>query len=643
MNQIVFGMLLFLGCAHLPTSKDQPASGIATNQIVETYHPASTQIGYDLLNHGGNAFDAFIGATAADYVLGEGMTSIGGPIGILVYDRRTGKTEYLNAAFNDPLDRRHRWNENEPTAGSAALGPGAVAGLEALSKKYGKLPLRTVLQPAIDLAETGFPLTTHDGDILSMQASMKKLRRTAYGRETFFKDGKPLLAGDVLKLPALAAFLRKLGDEGSSFAYSGEWAKKALAVVNEAGGHLTLADFSSYRSRWESSLSATYKGYELFFPRTAGGIVSTTALKIVEPYDLGRFGKHYTDSAEGLAFVDRAYIEASLRPQNAEMPSPAEIENLRAKQNKNSPNPDRGEHSLQVTIVDREGNAVTGTHTIEGMAWGEGLFVDGVLLSSANELPLAPTLPGQRRAFSLAMHVVTKDKQVRFISGTFNSSLIPAEYQFLLNLINYGMTPEEAVNAPRFGARAWSFDTLKPRGGQWLDPRISRGLVDELSERGLKFKQSQPVDTGLGAVAVVGPAGVAGAVAPLSRTEERKLVGIGAVLKVLSDGRIAVARIIAHSPADEAGLLPGDIIVSVQKDAGGSTGSDPRDGRSRGHRFDPGFKGFGSRTHAQKNFGRDEGPNADSPGNDRARALLILIVLSSIHPGVPAAEQKGIR
>lgn len=508
------------------------------------------------------------------------MTSIGGPLGVLLYDANTNSTQYLNAAFNDPIDKRQKWNAENAKIGTSALVPGAIAGLEALSKKYGRLSFEMALAPAIALAQNGFPLSSHYADLIRAPMFQEKLKRTAYGRRTFFRDGQPLKEGEILKLPELAGFLRKLAANGSAYAYRGAWAEEYLKTVKSNGGHLSAEDFQSYQPIWETTLHISYRGYELFFPKTHGSIIASMALKIAEPANLKKFGEHYTSSAEGLAFVDLAYVAASrerwlydyqklededfLKSQLS-VEHIAELRAWEEKQLGGHPMPDKGTHSLQVTVIDQDGNAVTGTNTIEGMPWGEGLFVEGVPLSSSNELSEFATAPGHRRTFGLAMHIATRNNRVKIASGTFNSSLIPAEFQILLNLINYEMSPIDAVTAPRLGVSAWSLTTRKPTGGQWLDPRVDPAIADELGARGLRFTQVPPVDTGLGAVAVVSDDGaVRGAIAPLTPPAPERMVGIGAALEATADHEIRITKILPDSPAGKAGIAAGDIIVTVQ-------------------------------------------------------------------------------
>jgi len=349
------------------------------------------------------------------------------------------------------------------------------------------------------------------------------------------------------------------------------------------GGHLTVKDFTAYRPEWESTLQITYKGLDLFFPKTYGSMIDSMALKTLESTDLIKYGRHYTDTAEGLGYVDLVYIESAREAWLYDetkfkdeaflkrMLASPHIQEIRSRVDQKISTallPDKGTHSLQVTIIDHDGNAVTGTNTIEGLPWGEGLFVEGVTLSSAGELPFS-TVPGKRRRFGLAMHIGTRNGKVHFASGTFNSSLVPAEFQLVLNLVNYKMRPLEAVTAPRFGVPAWDINTMKQLGGQWLDPRVSSDVVANLVKYGAQFNQQTPVDTGLGAVALVDDSGHAeGAIAPFSPWSETKQVGIGISLGSDASKHVIVTKVLPGSPAAKSQIKEGDAIASVQSRPG---------------------------------------------------------------------------
>jgi len=320
-KSVFFSFVLLSACAHDsskqkatardPLSSNSPAE--MKKEAVVTYHQTADQIGYEILNHGGNAFDAFVAATAAQYVPGEGVTSFGGPLGALLYDANSKTIFYLDATFNDPLNPKHKWDAENPKPGAAVLVPGAVSGLEAISKKYGKLSFAQVLQPSIRLAEEGFPLNAEYAGLLQ-SAYGKRLAAGSYAMATYFKNGEPLEKGQILKLPVVARFLKRLAKDGSCYVYNGKWAKEFLKEVNRQGGHLSMKDLNSYKAEWKTPAKISYRGYEIYSSPNNGGINTLLSLKVLEQTDLTKFGQHYSSNAEGLATLALIQDEVTLQP-----------------------------------------------------------------------------------------------------------------------------------------------------------------------------------------------------------------------------------------------------------------------------------------------------------------------------------------
>ncbi len=501
------------------------------NEAVVTYHPIASKIGSDILHQGGNAFDAFVAATAAEYVLGEGVTSLGGPLGALLYDAKTKSAVFLDAGFNQPLNPLQKWDPQSPQAGAAVLVPGAVAGLEAISMKYGRLPFKKVLEPAIKLAETGFPLNKLYAALIANAEYGKVLKQSRYGSRTYFKNGKPLAEGDLLKLPEVAQFLKNISQHGSKYVYKGKWAKECLSAVNAQGGHLRQKDFLSYKANWQSPWKISYRNVDIYSPRTKGGLNTLLSLKVLEHADLRKYQEHFSSSTDALEIMTRVQDEVSDVPELNEYAklnddkflasvfSQSQLDGIWDKVQKKRLTPvsgGSGTHSYHIVVIDSEGNAVTGTNTIESFPWGKGIFVEGIPLTAAGTLPFG-TKPGMRIQNPLSMQVGIRNNSLLFASGAFSASLIPASFEFVVNIVDYGLSASEAVNRPRFGDQAWDIYTMKPLGGHWLDSRIDQNIVDALAKKGMKFIQKGYIDTGLGAVAIVNEDGkVDGAIAPLS-------------------------------------------------------------------------------------------------------------------------------
>lgn len=273
-------------------------------QIVVGYHPIANRIGEKILNSGGNAFDAFVATTFVEFVSGEGATSLAGPLGALLYNSKSKKVHYLDAGFNTPISHKKRKDK------TGARVPGAPAGLEEISKKFGKLPFEAVIKPAIKLAHRGFKLNSLYADLISINKA--KLKKTEYGRKNFFQNSKPLAKGDVLKVSEVAKVLESLAKEGSKYMYEGEWAKKMIKINNDNGGILTSKDFENYQVFWKKPMKVNYKGYDIYtnFGRTFGGISSIMALKTLENFDIKTFSRHYVENTDALELFLKISNEA---------------------------------------------------------------------------------------------------------------------------------------------------------------------------------------------------------------------------------------------------------------------------------------------------------------------------------------------
>src|SRR5262245_35320322 len=319
----VFGMLSWQRAEPSLTAREQlfskleyqPEPATVTRDSVQTVaalHPKAREIGIDALKAGGNAYDAFVATTFAEYVLAEGGSSIAGPLGVLAYDAATKKAEYLDADFSTPFDLADaKYDPKRP--GTGALVPGAPAGLEELAKR-GKLGWARLIQPAIDLAQSGFAVSNLFAGILDSEK--ERLLKSEYARRTFVRpDGAPLKAGDRLVQPELANFLTKLQSVGSRYMYEGEWGDRFLRTVRDAGGVLTEADLRSYRSHWVEPWKVTYRDYTILSSsgRSYGGPWSLMALKTLEQANVGSM-PHPSTSAETLEMMIRVAREVWTLP-----------------------------------------------------------------------------------------------------------------------------------------------------------------------------------------------------------------------------------------------------------------------------------------------------------------------------------------
>lgn len=512
----------------------QPAEHpiIRRDGCVIAYHPKAREIGEAILRAGGNAFDAFVATAAAENVLAEGASSLAGPLGVLIYCAKERQVEYLDADFNDPLDPDGRATSNDRQLGKAILVPGAPAGLEALATKYGRLPFSELLQPAIALAEDGFPVNRIMAALIA--ARRKFLEKTDYGRNTFLSGGKAPKVGEILTQPEVAYFLRRLGKEGSAYVYNGDWGDRLLSIVKAHGGRLTARDLTEYEVKWCVPWTTTHRNYTIHScsGQSYGGLWALLALKTLEHATLP-LSNHYWENADALEQIVRISHQVWSEPglfDSCVLRDPKIVQRLLAAEHTDSIWKRivnkvplnfmgvAGGHSYQIIVTDAEGNIASGTTTIQSDPWGDGLFVEGIPLSSAGRIPWH-TKPGQRRLSPFSIHVVLEGEQPRFAVGGISNSVVEASFQFLVKLIDYQMSVRDTVSTPRFGTfpiRRLAWVPLVRLDRNWLDPRIDGTIVKTLKARGLKFQQTGLVDTGLGAVLRIEPGGeVEGITAPV--------------------------------------------------------------------------------------------------------------------------------
>jgi gamma-glutamyltranspeptidase/glutathione hydrolase len=499
---------------------DVPSSRPTTmsQAVIASYNREARDAGKQIFEEGGNAFDAFVAATLVEYVVAPGVTSLAGPLNALVYQSETNEKFYLDAELNHVVDLEGIWSEGEPD-GKGVMVPGALHGLESIHVRFGKLPWSRLVEPATTLAREGFPIDAIYAATIEYRA--EALKSTPYGRTTFFRNGKPLQPGERLVQPELAVFLEEVAQRGSAAMYRGAWGERCIETVRSRGGRMELQDLHNYRSRWLSPRHIRYRDYDVYGAsgRSYGGAWSLLALKTLEHFDLSN-GPHFSESTDRLEVMVRVaqtvWNEAWLY-ETENLDDDAKVESYlaaphaaavweRVRQELPADLPHRrGNHSYHIVVVDRDGNAITGTNTINSLPWGDGAFVDGVPLTNTFSQVGNKTRPGERRLTPMSSHLVFRDGRLRVVSGTFNSSLLESGFQILVNAIDFQLPAKHSATLPRFGT--FSFDDEKPEsssGKMWLDPAISKGIVDQLAERGLEFEQqSSFIDTGSGAIAIL--------------------------------------------------------------------------------------------------------------------------------------------
>jgi gamma-glutamyltranspeptidase/glutathione hydrolase len=495
---------------------------LAQHGMVCTSHPLATQIGIDVLKAGGSAVDAAIAANAALGLMEPVSNGVGGDLFAIVYDAKTKKLYGLNASGRSPLGLSYDQMKAElaqagspthiPSSGFLPISvPGAVSGWFELHGKFGKLPMKDVLAPAIRYAEEGFPVTqliAYYWGIGVRNAKAGKLPGAFL--DVYAPGGNAPAEGEIFKNPALAHTLRLLADQGRDAFYQGEIADQIDAFMRANGGFLRKVDFEKHTATWVDPVSVNYRGYDVYeLPPNSQGIAALQTLNILEGYDLRAMGYnspealHVMVEAKKLAFEDRAKFYAD--PAFAKIPLTgllsksyaAERRKLisltRAARTYDAGNPAMHDgDTIYLTTADAEGNMVSLIQSnYRGM--GSGITVPGLgfTFQDRGELfALEPGhanvyAPGKRPFQTIIPAFIMKDGAPWVSFGLMGGAMQPQGHvQIVTNLIDFGMNLQEAGDAARWQHEGSSEPTgEKMRDGGYVQLESSvpyesaRGLV----------------------------------------------------------------------------------------------------------------------------------------------------------------------
>lgn len=457
---------------------------IAQHGMAATSHPLATQIALDVMKEGGNAIDAAIAANAALGLMEPTGNGIGGDLYAIVWSAKDKKLHGLNASGRSPLglsydelqaelDKLNR--DDLPPYGMLPISvPGAVDGWFELHDKFGKLPMKKVLEPAINYAEKGFPVTELIAYYWNLSVPRLSPQPGAFA-ETFTIDGKAPRKGQIFKNPDLANTYRILANKGRDAFYKGEIAKKIDAFMKKEGGYLRYEDFANHTSDWVEPLGVDYKGYTLWeLPPNGQGIAALQMLQILKNYDLRAMGFNTTESlhtlieAKKLAFEDRAkfYVDTDFSNQPIEELISEEYGKERAKLIGNraartvqagNPRLEEGD-TIYMTTADKHGNMVSLIQSnYRGMGSGvvtPGLgfvFQDRGQLFSMDPEHANVYEPGKRPFHTIIPAFITKDGKPFMSYGVMGGAMQPQGHvQILINMVDYDMNVQEAGDAPRW-------------------------------------------------------------------------------------------------------------------------------------------------------------------------------------------------
>jgi gamma-glutamyltranspeptidase/glutathione hydrolase len=505
---------------------------LAQNGMVATSHPLATQIGLETLKKGGNAIDAAIAANAALGLMEPTGCGVGGDLFAIVWDAKTKKLYGLNASGRSPGDLtleefKKRGLDKIPSLGPLPVSvPGAVDGWFELHGKFGSMPMKELLNPAIEYAEKGFPLTQLIAWYMNRSVPLYESRGFPNIRETYMDQngGRLPKEGEIYKNPFLANTYRQIAEGGRDAFYKGKIAKTIADFIQSQGGYLSTKDLASHSSEWVTPVSVNYRGYDVWeLPPNGQGIAALQMLQILEGYDFSNiaFGSpehlHLFTEAKKLAFEDRAKYYAD--PDFAPAPVETLLSDNYAAERRKLIQDKAGQYrageisageTIYMTVADAAGNMISLIQSnYRGMGSGMAppglgfMLQDRGELFSLNEGQANTYAPGKRPFHTIIPAFITKDGKPWVSFGVMGGDFQPQGHaQIVMNLIDFGMNLQEAGDAPRWDHTGGASPTGGNRGSGAV--RIESGIpystVRGLMDRGHQVRYGRGVYGGYQAI-----------------------------------------------------------------------------------------------------------------------------------------------
>ena len=451
----------------------------ATHGMAATSQPLATQVALDVLKAGGSAVDAAIAANATLGLMEPTGNGMGGDLFAIVWDPKSGKLHGYNGSGRSPASltlaefRRRGLTEVPPLGPLPVTVPGAVDGWFALHGRFGKLPMKAVLAPAIGYAREGFPLS----DVIAHYWGLSVPRLSPYPgfKEQFTIGGRAPRTGEIWKNPNLARSLEAIAKGGRDAFYKGEIARTIGAYFKANDGFLSYEDLAAHRGEWVEPVSTNYRGYDVWeLPPNGQGIAALQILNILEGYDLKSYGYgspehvHLFVEAKKLAFEDRARFYAD--PAFARAPVDWLISKDYAAERRKLISMDRAARTVEaghppleegdtiyLTTADASGMMVSLIQSnFRGMGSGMAPPGLGFILQDRGEQFVLKEghpnsfAPGKRPFHTIIPAFITRDGKPWMSFGVMGGAMQPQGHaQIVLNLVDFGMGLQEAGDAPR--------------------------------------------------------------------------------------------------------------------------------------------------------------------------------------------------
>ena len=489
---------------------DRDATG--KNAVVSTARYEASKIGLDILKKGGNAIDAAVGVGFALGVCEPQSSGMGGGGFMIIRFAKTGETKFIDfreiaakGVTPDIWDKDSKGEviSDDKEFGGKSIGvPGSVKGFLYALDKYGKLDRKTVIQPSVDLANNGYRVSAiMNMDMTNQLENIKKYPATA---KIYLKNGKPYEVGDILKNPDLAKSMEKVIAGGEKAFYEGEMAEAIVKATVAAKGKMTLEDLKNYKIKVVDPVKGNYRGYEIYTaaPPSSGGAHIIQILNILENYDMKNIPAgstryyHLLSESMKMAFADRAkfmgdtdFVKIPLNgviSKDYAKTLQAQIDENKSKEYKEGePWKYESNETTHYSIIDKEGNIVAVTFTVNGV-FASGVVADGTGILLNNEMDDFDTgwnkansiQEGKKPLSSMSPTIILKDgKPVASIGGLGAQKIITGITQVIVQMIDYNKDIQDAINFPRIHD---AYGEIK------YEDRIDKNVINDLQKMGHK-------------------------------------------------------------------------------------------------------------------------------------------------------------
>ena len=501
---------------------------IAEKAMVVSARKEASKIGADIMKKGGNAFDAMMATEMALAVAYPYAGNLGGG-GFLVYRLASGEVGALDYREKAPLaaskdmylDEEGTIISGKSTVGTMAIGiPGTIAGVFKAQEKFGKLDVKTILQPVIDLANNGFVVTEKQARRFDAYDSIFKI---VNAKKIVFNSD--LKKGDKVYNFALAETLQRIANNGRDEFYKGETAKSLVAFLLNKGSIITLEDLEKYEAKWRSPIQFQYDDLTItsMSPPSSGGICLNQIMTMIEGFDLKDYGHNALRTiqvlveAEKRSYADRSYylgdpdfVDIPIKTLTSDVYLQQRMKDFTFEKATAADNMTHGEiigyeseETTHYSIVDQFGNAIAVTTTLNG-GYGSKVYADELGFFLNNEMDDFSSKPGvpnyygligaeansiapeKRMLSSMTPTIVEKDGELLMTLGTpGGSTIITSVLQTILNIHEFEMTMQEAVNAPRFHNQ-WLPDEIR------MEPNsFDKKLIKKLENKGYTINESR--------------------------------------------------------------------------------------------------------------------------------------------------------